>query len=66
MSGTWSAGAWGPSPDGPRAATSLRWSLTPRGTTIIRGYLLTMVWDELADEMLPTVYRIRPAAEGLT
>jgi hypothetical protein len=40
--------------------------LTPRGTTIIRGYLLTMVWDELADEMLPTVYRIRPAAEGLT
>jgi hypothetical protein len=41
-------------------------ALTPRGTTIIRGYLLTMVWDELADEMLPTVYRIRPAAEGLT
>jgi len=41
-------------------------ALTPRGTNIIRGHLLTMVWDEQADEMLPTVYRILPTAAGLT
>jgi hypothetical protein len=40
-------------------------ALTPSGATIVRGHLLTMVWDEQADEMLPTVYRIVPAAAGL-
>lgn len=41
-------------------------ALTPRGATIMDGRLLTMVWDELADEYVPTVYRISPAAGGFT
>jgi len=41
-------------------------ALTPRGATIVDGLLLTMVWDEQADEYVPTVYRIAPAVDGLT
>lgn len=40
-------------------------ALTLRGTTIVRGHLLTMTWDDEAEERVPTVYRIRPAVEGM-
>lgn len=35
------------------------------GSQIVDGRLLTMVWDEEAEEIVPTVYRIRAAVEGL-
>ena len=35
------------------------------GSAIVAGKLLTMVWDDEAQELLPTVYRIHTAAEGL-
>jgi len=35
------------------------------GARIVRGHLLTMVWDEQAGEVLPTVYRILPVVDGL-
>ena len=34
-------------------------------TNIVRGHLLTMVPDPDTGEEIPTVYRIRPAVEGL-
>jgi hypothetical protein len=40
-------------------------ALTPRGATIVDGLLLTMVWDDQADEYVPTAYRISPAVQGL-
>ena len=35
------------------------------GSTIVAGRLLTMTWDDAAQDLLPTVYRIRSTAEGL-
>lgn len=34
-------------------------------SAIVGDRLLTMVWDEETEEILPTVYRIRPAVEGV-
>lgn len=35
------------------------------GARIVRGHLLTMVWDEPAGEVLPTVYRITSVVDRL-
>lgn len=39
---------------------------TPGWAQPHRGYLLTVLEDTTSGERIPTVYRIRPAVEGLT